>query len=245
MGWQAKDVQIAAVNNQNLSYKLGHNQFSASTKEEMKQLLGFKKNSKWNVPHVGTHVASGEVAASIDWTTKGVVNPVKNQGQCGSCWAFSTVGAIESRSAIATGSLPNLAEQQFVDCDKVDSGCQGGLMDNGFKYGEGVGLCTESSYPYTGKDGTCQTSGCTIGLSQGSVTGYKDVATSSSALVSAIDQGPVSVAVEADQTAFQQYSSGVLTSGCGTSLDHGVIAVGYGTENGVDYFKVRNSWGAS
>jgi len=182
---------------------------------------------------------------SVDWRDHNLVTPVKDQGQCGSCWAFSTVGSIESRSAIATGSLPNLAEQQFVDCDKVDSGCNGGLMDNGFTYAKGVDLCTESSYPYTARGGSCRASSCTVGLSRGSVTGYTDVSSSSSALVSALNQGPVSVAIEADQSAFQQYSSGVLTSGCGTSLDHGVIAVGYGTQNGVDYYKVRNSWGAS
>jgi len=243
--WEAKDASIQDVNSRNLPYKLGHNAFSASTEEEMKQLLGFKQGAKWQVPHVGTHVEIEAPAASIDWTTKGVVNPVKNQGQCGSCWAFSTIGSIESRSAIATGSLPDLAEQQLVDCDKVDSGCSGGLMDNGFKYAEGAGLCTESSYPYTAQGGSCRASSCTVGLSRGSVTGYHDVSASTSALVSALNQGPVSVAVEADQMSFQMYSSGVLTSGCGTSLDHGVVAVGYGTENGVDYFKVRNSWGAS
>jgi len=242
--WEAKDAEITAVNNQNLPYKLGHNQFSASSKEDMQQLLGFKE-AKWDVPHVGTHVEMEEPAASIDWTTKGVVNPVKNQGQCGSCWAFSTIGSIESHTAISTGNLPNLAEQQLVDCDKVDSGCKGGLMDNGFKYAEGASLCTESSYPYTGADGSCRASGCSVGLQAGSVTGYRDVSHTASALISALNQGPVSVAIEADQTAFQQYKSGVLTSGCGTQLDHGVIVVGYGTESGTDYFKIRNSWGAS
>merc|ERR1712080_5962 len=208
--WEAKDANIKDVNSQNLPHKLGRNLFSASSKEEMKQLLGLKQASKWQVPHVGTHVEIEAPAASVDWTTKGVVNLVKNQGQCGSCWAFSTIGSIESRSAIATGSLPDLAEQQLVDCDKVDSGCSGGLMDNAFRYAEQNAICTENSYPYTARGGSCQKSSCAVGIPQGSVTGYKDVdADDEQALMEAVMQQPVSIAIEADKSAFQQYSSGI------------------------------------
>merc|ERR1712209_276803 len=106
------------------------------------------------------------------------------------------------------GDLSPLSEQQLVDCDTVDSGCNGGLMDNGFAFAEKNAMCTEDSYSYTARKGTCKASSCTVGLSQGSVTGYKDV----------------SIDIEADQSSFQSYSSGVLTASCGTKLDHGVLA---------------------
>merc|ERR1711948_208827 len=137
----------------------------------------------------------------VDWTTKGAVTPVKNQGQCGSGWSFSTTGALEGAYEIASGNLVSLSEQQFVDCDKVDSGCSGGLM--------GVSPDSES------------------------------------AMMSAVSQQPVSIAIEADKSVFQLYKSGVLQSSCGSSLDHGVLLVGYGTEDGTDYWKVKNSWGSS
>merc|ERR1712136_253066 len=143
------------------------------------------------------------------------------------------------------GDLSPLSEQQLVDCDTVDSGCNGGLMDNGFAFAEKNAMCTEDSYSYTARKGTCKASSCTVGLAQGSVTGYKDVSTDSEqALMSAVAQQPVSIAIEADQSSFQSYSSGVLTASCGTKLDHGVLAVGYGTDVGTDYWKVKNSWEA-
>merc|ERR1712135_52248 len=107
----------------------------------------------------------------------------------------------------------------------VDSGCNGGLMDNGFAFAEKNAMCTEDSYSYTARKGTCKASSCTVGLSQGSVTGYKDVSTDSEqALMSAVAQQPVSIAIGADQSSFQSYSSGVLTASCGTKLDHGLLA---------------------
>merc|ERR1712125_248749 len=147
---------------------------------------------------------------------------------------------------IASGNLVSLSEQQFVDCDKVDSGCNGGLMDHAFQFAEKNAICTETSYPYTAKDGSCKVSSCTVGIPKGGVTGYKDVSADSvQDLMSALNKQPVSIAIEADKSVFQLYSSGVLTGTCGTNLDHGVLAVGYGTENGQDYWLVKNSWGAS
>merc|ERR1711865_380399 len=189
-------------------------------------------DSMWDdLPILGTHKYNGEpLADSIDWTTKGAVTPVKNQGQCGSCWSFSTTGSLEGAWEIATGKLVSLSEQQFVDCDKVDSGCNGGLMDNAFKFAEQNDLCKEAS--------------CTVGVPKGSVTGFKDVTVGSKeALMSALNQQPVSIAIEADKSIFQLYHSGVLSGLCGASLDHGVLAVGYGTEDGKDYWLVKNSWG--
>merc|ERR1712083_64595 len=130
------------------------------------------------------------------------------------------------------------------DCDKVDAGCQGGLMDNGFSFLEKNAACTEASYPYKAVGGSCKESSCTVGIPSGGVTGYKDVHGEDD-LESAVNQQPVSVAIEADQSSFQLYSGGVMTGNCGTQLDHGVLAVGYGTDGSNQYWKVKNSWGAS
>jgi len=183
---------------------------------------------------------------SVDWVSEGKVTPVKNQGQCGSCWSFSTTGAIESRSAIKTGTLTSLSEQQLVDCDTTDNACNGGLMDYGFEYVQSHdGLCSESAYPYKAKKGTCMADSC--GSKYDPVTGHEDVAKNTQAdLESALCQGPVSIAIEADQNAFQLYTSGVLTGDCGAKLDHGVLLVGMGTDPTLgDYWKVKNSWGAT
>jgi len=174
------------------------------------------------------------------------VTAPKNQGTCGSCWSFSTTGALEGAWQIATGKLVSLSEQQLVDCSTDNNGCGGGSMDTAFSYLEKSGSCTESSYPYKAKSGTCHETSCTVGAPKGSVVGYFDVPTNDEkALMEAVAQQPVAVAIEADQMAFQLYNKGILTKECGHKLDHGVLLVGYGTENGVDYWKVKNSWGAS
>merc|ERR1712061_231528 len=178
------------------------------------------------------------LAANVDWSTKGAVTPVKDQGQCGSCWAFSTTGSMEGSYEISTGSLKSMSEQQLMDCSLLNSGCNGGSMDLAFMFAENHVVCTEQSYPYTAVDGSCKSS-CSTAIPQGGVTGYQDVQSSTQALKSAIMQQPVSVAIQADQSAFQLYTGGTISSGCGTSLDHGVLAVGY-TDS---YYKVKNSWG--
>merc|ERR1712113_483057 len=241
---------IYDTNAQELPYKLGVNAFADLTSDEfVSQYTGLKQPAApWgDLPYLGRHNYSGAaLAASVDWTSKGAVTPVKNQGQCGSCWSFSTTGSLEGAWEIATGKLVSLSEQQFVDCDKKDSGCSGGLMDTAFKYAEKNAICTEESYSYKGRAGSCKASSCSVGIPKGGVTGYKDVATDDDqALMEAVAKGPVSIAIEADKSAFQLYHSGVLSSTCGTNLDHGVLAVGYGSENGKDYWKVKNSWGTS
>jgi len=240
---------IESVNAQNLSYKLGVNVFADLTSEEFAaQYMGFKKPDQvWeNLPYLGRQNYSGKpLASSVDWTTKGAVTPVKNQGQCGSCWSFSTTGALEGAWKVATGKLVSLSEQQFVDCDHVDEGCNGGLMDNAFSFAEKNAICTEESYKYEGKKSTCESSTCTVGIPKGGVLGFQDVESSEQALMEAVAQQPVSIAIEADKAAFQLYHSGVLQGKCGAELDHGVLAVGYGTDGEHDYWKVKNSWGPS
>ena len=222
---------------------VGLNEFADWTEAEYKRLLGFKGKKLSTTP--AEVLDTSNLEDSIDWRAKGAVTDVKNQGQCGSCWAFSTTGAVEGSMFLAYGQLQSYSEQQLVDCSKDgNEGCNGGLMDTAFKYIETNPLNTEFLYPYTGVDGYCQ---YVASKGEGKVKSFKDVSqdTSGSQLKAALAKGPVSVAIEADQLAFQFYTSGVITSGCGTNLDHGVLAVGYGTEDGQEYFLVKNSWGAS
>lgn len=185
----------------------------------------------------------------VDWVAQGKVTAVKNQGQCGSCWAFSTSGAVESRYAISTGQLNSLSEQELVDCGAEDheNGCQGGSMIYGFKYVvDHQGLSSESCYPYEAMNHQTQ---CAYKRSlcphMNPIRSYATCPSGSTTqLMAALNQGPVSVAVEADQSSWQLYGGGVLMSGsCGFSIDHGVLAVGYGSSAGEDFWKVKNSWG--
>lgn len=246
----ANVAKAGHLNGQGLSWTAGLNAFSDQTPQEFqKHRLGFKPPSKLfgeRVAHLGTHVYNGEpLDESVDWEAKGAVTPVKDQKTCGSCWAFSTTGSTEGAWQVASGHLVSLSEQQLVDCSKANDGCDGGAMDPGFEFLETAGACAEESYPYTAQAGSCKSS-CDLAVPAGGVTGYKDVdIDDSKALMSALMTGPVSVAIEADQTSFQMYSGGVLKGTCGSKLDHGVLAVGYGTDNGLGYWKVKNSWGPS
>merc|ERR1712084_184197 len=240
---------ISSMNAKN-KFRLGVTPFADMTADEFgASHFGIAKpDASWgSLPNLGEHTYNDEtLAESVGWTTKGAVTPVKNQGQCGSCWSFSTTGSLEGAWKLAGNSLTSLSEQQFVDCDKVDQGCNGGLMDHAFQFAEKNAICTESSYPYKGRGGTCEASSCTVGIPNGDVKGYKDVTSDSEqALMSAVQQQPVSIAIEADKMAFQSYKSGILSSTCGSNLDHGVLLVGYGTDGGKDYWKVKNSWGTT
>ncbi|CAN0204884.1 unnamed protein product, partial [Laminaria digitata] len=177
----------------------------------------------------------------VDWTTKGGVTDVKNQGSCGSCWSFSTTGAMEGAHFIKTGTLAQFSEQELVDCDSYDMGCDGGLMDNSFHWiQQNHGICSETDYPYKAISDECQKASCKV-VPGTDVDKWIDVDhDSEEALMAAVAQQPVSIAIEADEMSFQLYSGGVLTASCGTNLDHGVLLVGYGvSEDGIKYWKVR------
>merc|ERR1719163_397780 len=219
------------------TYRLGVNQFTDMNKKEFKDtMLGQHQHFEKDY----ADLSDVSPLASVDWRTKGAVTPVKNQGQCGSCWSFSTTGSIEGAVAIASGKLTSLSEQQLMDCSEAygDHSCEGGLMDNAFKYVKANGgLDSEADYPYKMRDESCNKNKESQHVS--AISGYKDVQPNESAMVAAVSQGPVSIAIEADQSSFQHYRSGTFTGPCGTRLDHGVLTVGY-TD---DYFIVKNSWG--
>merc|ERR1711870_2125 len=185
---------IHMMNSRQQGYELGVTEFADLTADEFGRThFGIQQPEQpWgSLPQLGSHEYSGEALAdSVDWRTKGAVTPVKNQGQCGSCWSFSTTGALEGAWQIAGNKLTSLSEQQFVDCDKVaDQGCNGGLMDNAFKFAEKNAICTESSYPYKARGGTCEAASCTVGIPKGDVKGYKDVTSDNEqALMSALRQ---------------------------------------------------------
>jgi len=228
------------------NFTMGINQFTDLTADEFKKTYVnginvnyFKKSCK---SFTGT--SSISLPDSLDWRTQNAVTPVKDQGQCGSCWSFSATGAMEGAWAIKNGVLESLSEQQLIDCSKKygDLGCNGGLMDNAFEYVIDNGICQESDYAYTAAGGSCKQ--CSVVVS---ISNCADVAANNQVVLKeAVATGPVSIAIEADTRYFQSYSSGVLTgSTCGTNLDHGVLIVGYGTEGDIPYWLVKNSWGES
>jgi len=244
-------IKIAKHNSEEHTWTMGVNQFADLTADEFKQYYAGcmrVNNISRNYDNFNLYDSELiELPPSVDWSVHGAVTPVKDQGQCGSCWAFSTTGAVEGVNFVTSGELVSLSEQQLVDCSSKEGnqGCNGGLMDYGFQYIiDNKGITSENIYPYTAHDNTCDTTKSPMTVA--TITGYVDVpANYENALMTAIVQQPVSVAIEADQDVFQFYSSGVLTAKCGTNLDHGVLAVGYGTLNGVDYWKVKNSWGST
>ncbi|OVA08706.1 Granulin [Macleaya cordata] len=240
---------------ENSSYTLALNAFADLTHHEFKaSRLGLTfvpsdvvgSNPRRSSSLLGGSGVVGDIPASLDWRNNGAVTPVKDQGSCGACWSFSATGAIEGINKIVTGSLVSLSEQELVDCDKsYNSGCSGGLMDYAYQWViKNEGIDTEEDYPYQAGDRTCNKNKLQRRIV--TIDGYTDVpANDEKELLQAVASQPVSVGICGSDTSFQLYSKGIFTGPCSTSLDHAVLIVGYGSENGVDYWIVKNSWGTS
>ena len=274
--WLGNDKFIEFTNSKNLTYTLGHNSYSGMNSEEFSEFMGFKANNdllskgegylRGSIPTVqqGEIMDLSSLPDSVDWRTKSAVTEVKNQGQCGSCWAFSGTATVESAVAIKSGHLYDLSEQQAVSCAGLkygNLGCNGGMYNNLWKFLEVSGQCSEASYPYTSgttqETGSCQTT-CTP-IAETKVSTYITVNhQSDAALMTALTVGPVSIAIEADTRSFQLYNGKIYSDfeGCNANsktkgdnsqpnIDHAVVLVGYGTENGQDYYILRNSWGTT
>lgn len=235
---------IRIHNRQDLGFILGLNQFADLNTQEFTKLVSRPYNASNRKER---HIDASSVPTAVDWRTKGVVTPIKNQGQCGSCWSFSTTGSVEGINAIKSGNLISLSEQQLIDCSSSygNLGCNGGLMDYAFQYIIDIGgLNTEAAYPYTAADGACIAD---MSALVDPIASFVDIPQKNNVqLQAAVALQPVSIAIQANQFSFQFYKSGIIKSGCGTQLDHGVLIVGYDTDAySVPYWIVKNSWGTS
>jgi cathepsin L len=219
----------------------GITKFSDMTPEEFKQTLTLKTPNQWCQPTSLSFLEDTKVADSLDWRAKGKVSPIKDQGQCGSCWAFSTTGFMESQLLMSNQDLVTFSEQQLVDCDTQygDNGCNGGLQQNAFNYITDKGIMSDAHYRYSAYRSYCE-----YKSSEAKHT-VKNIKCHENAKVADIKKylnqvGPMAIALDA--TDFQYYDSGILEC-YNDQLDHAVLLVGYGSENGEDYWIVKNSWG--
>ncbi|KAK3225201.1 hypothetical protein Dsin_005063 [Dipteronia sinensis] len=245
-------LHVHNTNKMDKPYKLKLNKFADMTNQEFRSTYAGSKIKHYKMFQGSSHGTGTfmyenvqQVPPSVDWRKNGAVTNVKDQGQCGSCWAFSTIAAVEGINQIKTNKLVSLSEQELVDCDTSENqGCNGGLMDLAFDFiKKRGGITTEDKYPYGANDGTCDASN--LNSPAVSIDGHEDVpANDEDALLKATANQPISVAIDAGSSDFQFYSEGVFTGKCGTELNHGVAVVGYGTTlDGTKYWIVRNSWG--
>jgi len=247
--------RIAKHNKDAQHYKLAMNKYGDLLPHEFRtRMNGFRSDLRNRTTHLLMAASFIEpdnvvVPKSIDWRDKGAVTPVKDQGQCGSCWSFSATGSLEGQHFRKTGQLVSLSEQNLVDCSRGEKyqneGCNGGLMDNAFRYiKDNGGIDTETTYPYEARDDKCRYKKKDKGADD---KGFVDIPEGQEdKLMKAVaTAGPVSIAIDASHESFQFYSTGVYyDKDCSsTELDHGVLVVGYGTEDSQDYWLVKNSWG--
>ena len=245
-----KEIEIHNANADKFGFTLAMNEFGDLESHEFALIYnGYRIQPRSNNTKVFVADPNFKADATVDWRTKGAVTGVKNQGQCGSCWAFSTTGSLEGQHFLKKGQLVSLSEQNLVDCSTSygNHGCGGGLMDNAFRYIKANdGIDTEESYPYQAHNELCRFKRADVGATD---TGYVDIPRENeNALMQAVQTiGPISIAIDAGHRSFQMYREGVYYEPeCSqTKLDHGVLAVGFGTEDGQDYWLVKNSWGAS
>lgn len=246
--WTLNREYVIKHNSELNSFTVEMNEFSDLATDEFVAIYNGYRPSLHNATRYYVPTLSlKDIPATIDWRDKGVVTGVKNQGRCGSCWAFSATGSLEGQHANKTGNLVSLSEQNLVDCVKEDDGCKGGLMVDAFKYIEkNKGIDTEASYPYRGKNEKCHFKESDIGATLTSYVQIKKEACSD-LKVAVATIGPISAAMDASHNSFQLYKTGIYKPRvCSkTKLDHGVLVVGYGTEGGVDYWLMKNSWGKS
>lgn len=257
--WVANTLHIMKENmNSSHTYSLGWNDFTDLTEEEFAESrLGYRPQTNsteaWGLPLLGEHRFEADVNGLPDfwdWSLAGqssthisVVTRVKDQGQCGSCWAFSVTGALEGAHSVANGidaGKISMSEQQLLDCS--GSGCGGGSPARAIEWEKGQDVCQEQSYPYKGHSQGCHTQGCTVILSRGAIWGHYSVSSNEGAHMSALIQRPLSVVVYA-KGQFMHYKSGVLNGCQQAQTDHAILLVGYGTTNGQKFWKVKNSWG--
>ena len=238
---------IQKHNSENHPYTVGENQFFERnyTNEFYIHNNHYMINNDQKNINMNVFLDDSNIT-EVDWRKNHKVSSVKNQGQCGSCWSFSSVGAVESAWAIKHNVLYNLSEQELVDCSTDNHGCEGGEMDFAFQYIMNNGLCTNLSYPYEGYDDMCNKSNCDSVVT---ITNYSDVTQNNETeLKKHVFIQPVSVAIQANKRSFQMYQSGIYNDyDCGFELDHGVLVVGYGYDNDLNmsYWIIKNSWGES
>jgi len=244
-------VIVDRHNKQNLGFTLAMNKFADLTLQEFVRIyLVTVVNTTARPPSKNLHIPKSRTNGDddIDWRMKGAVTGIKNEGQCGSCWAFSTVTSIEGQWAIVKGELNSLSPQQLIDCSSAygNYGCSGGLIDTSYQYIiDNKGVDTEDSYPYEAVTSNCRANNDTIGAK---ISSYKDIQSGSEDDLrdAVLNIGPISGAIDASHSSFQLYSSGVYyeKTCSSTQLDHGVNIVGLGTStNGQKYYIVKNMWG--
>jgi len=233
-------LKIVKSNNEHTSFKLGLNKFADMTLEEAKAKLFGLQQATGEKVEVREFENVEDLPTEVNWVTFGAVTPVKNQGNCGSCWSFSSTGALEGLNFIKNKDLQSYSEQFLVDCDHLSFGCFGGSMYRAFEYVQAHGIPLEQNYPYVAKNERCKKK---IPGPYFKNTGIVSVKEDEGQLMAAIALQPVSIAIEADEIV--HYTTGIFNNpDCKDNLDHGVLAVGYGTTtDGKDYWLVKNSWG--